>query len=363
MLKSIIEQLKLVKDFRNNRGRRHELWVGLAIIILALLTDHVTYQDIASFKQKQKNKLIEVLQISREQLPSYSTLRRIMIGVDQEELQLIFQSVVDKYYLEKDSLEWIAIDGKALKNTMTNYENKKQNMLVMVSAYSPETNLVIRANTFESKNSSESAEVRTMIEKCGLVNKVFTLDALHCSQKTTRTIIDSKNDYLITVKGNQSSLYNQLKAIAKTDIPLTVFREEDVSHGRYVNRKVSVFDSKNIRHKNYPHIQSFIEVERTGRRNGQEYKETLYYICSRKFEAEIVGKKIREHWFIENKLHWVKDVIFHEDSSRIRGKEVAGKLSLLVTIILNLYRSLGFDSIKKGQLWLGYNWEKLLAIA
>ena len=75
-----------------------------------------------------------------------------------------------------------------------------------------------------------------------------------------------------------------------------------------------------------------------------------------------MAKKIKEHWFIENKLHWVKDVNYNEDKSRIKEKEVAGKLSLLVTVILDLYTSLGFLSIKKGQLWLGDNWEKILAI-
>jgi hypothetical protein len=74
-------------------------------------------------------------------------------------------------------------------------------------------------------------------------------------------------------------------------------------------------------------------------------------------------KKIREHWLIENQVHWVKDVIFNEDKSRIKGIDVAGKFSLLVTLILNIYRSLGFVSIKEGQSWLGNNWEKILAIA
>jgi predicted transposase YbfD/YdcC len=362
MLTSVIEQLKLVKDFRKNRGKRHELWVVLAIILLAVLMGNVTYQDMAIFRQKQKNKLIELLQIPTNKLPSYSTLRRIMMGVDQEELQLVFQSIVSQYYFKKDELDWIAMDGKSLRNTLTNYENQEQNMLVMVSAFSPETNLVIMAESFESKDNSENAKVRSMIANCGLFNKVFTLDALHCSKETTQTIIDSKNDYLVTVKANQISLFNCLKTIAKIDKPLTIYREKDVSHGRYVIRKVSVFDSKNVHHKNYPHLQSFIEVERIGWRDNQEYQETLYYICSQKFNAKTVGEKIKEHWFIENKLHWVKDVNFNEDKSRIKGKKAAANLSLLVTVILNVYRSFGFDSIKKGKLWLEDHWEKFLAI-
>jgi hypothetical protein len=230
MLISVIEQLKLVKDFRKNRGKRHELWVVLAIILLAILTGNVTYQDMAIFRKRQKNKLIELLQITQNVLPSYSTIRRILRGVNKEELQLVFQSIVDKYYLRKEDLDWIAMDGKCLKNTLTNYENEQQNTLVMVSAFSPETNLVIMAETFETKENSENAKVRSMISNCGLVNKVFTLDALHCSKETTNTIIDSKNDYLITVKANQVALYNCLKIIAKIDKPLSIYREKDTDH-------------------------------------------------------------------------------------------------------------------------------------
>ena len=80
----------------------------------------------------------------------------------------------------------------------------------MVSGFSQETKLVIMAESFESKQCSENAKVRSMIETCGLSNKVFTLDALHCSRETTQTIIDSKNDYLITVKANQIKLHKEL---------------------------------------------------------------------------------------------------------------------------------------------------------
>jgi len=91
---------------------------------------------------------------------------------------------------------------------------------------SPETNLVIMAETFETKENSENAKVLSMITNCGLVNKVFPLDALHCSQQITNTIINSKNDYLITVKANQVALYNCLKIIAKIDKPLSVYIEK-----------------------------------------------------------------------------------------------------------------------------------------
>jgi predicted transposase YbfD/YdcC len=363
MLNSLIEQFKLVKDFRKNCGKRHQLWVVLTIIILAMLAGNVTYKAIDEFKKNEAYRLIKVLKITPEKLPSYSTIRRVMLGVNLLDIQSIFQSMIEKYYPQKEELDWIAIDGKGLKNTLRNYENEHQSMLMMVSWFSQKTKLVIKAESFESKKESENVQVRSMIEKCGLINKVFTLDALHCSKETTQTIIESKNHYLITVKRNQIKLYKRLQDLGKNETPLTVYQSKDNSHGRYVIRKVSVFDGKKVQHKNYPHIRSFIKIERRGFRGNKEYNQTLYYISSQKLKSQIFGEKIQEHWLIENQVHWVKDVMFHEDKSKIKGIEVAEKFSLLVTVVLNIYRSLGFISIKDGQSWLGKNWPKILAIA
>jgi predicted transposase YbfD/YdcC len=363
MINSLIGELKKVKDFRKNRGKRHELWVVLTIISLALLIGNITYKQIDNFRKNEEDKLIKLLGISSKRLPSYSTIRRVMTEIAEGELQRVFQSIIEKYYGQKEELDWIAIDGKSLKNTLTNYENEQQNMLVMVSWFSQETKLVIKAESFESKECSENAKVCSMIETCGLSNKVFTLDALHCSQKTTQAIIDSKNDYLLTVKGNQIKLHNCLKKLAKIQKPLTIYQSKDSEHGRYVIRKVSVFDGQEVKQKNYPHVRSFIEIERIGFRGNKEYNQTLYYISSQKLNAQTFAEKIQEHWLIENQVHWVKDVIFNEDKSKIKRREVAAKLSLFVTLILNVYRSLGFISIKEGQYWLGKNWSKILAIA
>ena len=345
MLNSIIEQFKLVKDFRQSQGKRHELWGVLAMIILALIKGYVTYKDIANFIKDEEDKLIKLLGIPWKKSPSYSTIRRVIIGISVKEIELVFNSIAEKFYANKHEKDWIAIDGKALKNTLTNYENEQQNMLVIVSCFSQDTKLVIKSESCESKHSSETKKVRSIIENCGLSNKIFTLDALHCSQKTTQTIIDSGNDYLITVKGNQKKLHNLLQTLTKTQKPLTVDQSKDNSHGRYVIRNVSVFDGGHIYHENYPHLKSFVKVERIGFRGNKEYNQTLYYISSVKLKAEIFAEKIKEHWLIENFIHWVKDVIFKEDFSRIKGLEVAGKMSLLVTLTLNIYRSLGFLSI------------------
>ncbi|MEQ9548301.1 MAG: ISAs1 family transposase [Coleofasciculus sp. G3-WIS-01] len=362
MLTSIIEGFKKVKDFRHKRGKRHELWVVLSIIFLGLMTGNVNYQQIAKFSSYEKEKLIQWLGIPQENLPSYSTIRRVMIGLNTLEIKAIFEDFVEKHYWLKDGEDWLAVDGKNLKNTLTDYENNCQNILINISAYSPETQLVIKSEAFESQESSENAEVRTMIEKSGLVNKVFTLDALHCSQKTTRTIIESKNDYLITVKKNQIKLYNRLKELSEKEKPLSEYQREDGSHGRKITRTVSVFDGQKLGIKNYPHLHRVISVKRQGWRERKEGNETLYYISSKKLPAQIFAEKIQQHWGIENQVHWVKDVVFQEDNLRIKDCVVAEKFSLLTTLIMNLCRICGFLSISKGQVWLGKHWQKMLLI-
>jgi predicted transposase YbfD/YdcC len=361
MLDSIIEELKKVKNFRGSRGKRHELWVVLTIIFLALLTGNVSYKQIYKFRKNEEDKLCKLLKVASKKLPSYSTIRRIMIGINLEEVQGIFQSISQKYYKNKEE-DWIAIDGKSLRNTLSNYKSEEQNMLNMVSWFSQEHKLVIMAEFWQNKEGSENAQVKSMIETCGLHNKILTLDALHCSKDTTQAIINSQNDYLIAVKRNQIKLHNRLKTLAKTEQPLTVSQETDISHGRCVRRIVRVFDGKNVEHENYTHIQSFIEVTRTGFRERKEYDQTVFYISSRKFSAEIFNEKIKEHWLIENQVHWVKDVILKEDKSTIRNITVAEKLSLFTTLIINVYRSLGFISVTEGQDWLEKNWAKILFI-
>ena len=149
-MNTIIEKVKLVKDFRQAQGKRHELWVVLTLIILALIKGNVTYKDIANFIKDEEYKLCKLLEIHREKLPSYSTIKRVIMGVDPKEIDIFFESISEKLSWKKNEEDWIAIDRKSLKNTLTNHENDQQNMLVMVSAFSQETKLVIKAKSSDT---------------------------------------------------------------------------------------------------------------------------------------------------------------------------------------------------------------------
>lgn len=164
-------------------------------------------------------------------------------------------------------------------------------MLITVSAFSQETKLIIKSKTVENKKSWETKQVQELLRDSGWQNKIFTLDVLDCSQQTTQTIIESKNDYLITVKANQIKLYNRLKYLAKVEKQISRYQEIDQSHGRQIRRIITVFEVEKIPHKNYPHLQSFIKIDSKGVRGNKKSEETLYYISSQLLQSEIFAEK------------------------------------------------------------------------
>jgi len=116
MINTILERLKKVKDFRQNQGKRHEIWVVLSIIVLSILTGNSSYKQIEMFSNNNQEQLINILNIPSKKLPSYSTIRRFMMGVKESEIQLIFDEIISANNSEHQE-DWIAVDGKSLENT------------------------------------------------------------------------------------------------------------------------------------------------------------------------------------------------------------------------------------------------------
>ena len=147
---------------------------------------------------------------------------------------------------------------------------------------------------------------------------------MHCTaKKNTKLIIEGGNDYVITVKGNQPRLLTQLKTITKAHWPYERFVDIEKTRGRITCRIVKVFtDLKGI-DLDWVGVHCLVQVERIGSREGKPYHQTNYYISSLLTSALDLAKGIRSHWGIENRLHWVKDVIFGEDAALFRNYNAA----------------------------------------
>ena len=194
MDKSLIDYLKQIPDYRDPHGCRHPLWLVLVIIIMGMMSGYWGYRQLGRFVERHRRELIKRLQIPKSRVPSYSTIRRVMLTLNYEELQIVFNQWSKQYSLIPSS-EWISIDGKSLKNTVSNYDNAEQNFINCVSAFSHQRKLVLGVKMSENQRESEINVVRDLIELLDLTGVVFTFDALHCQKKTLIAIAPSGNDY------------------------------------------------------------------------------------------------------------------------------------------------------------------------
>jgi predicted transposase YbfD/YdcC len=156
------------------------------------------------------------------------------------------------------------------------------------------------------------------------------------AKKTTKLIIEGGNDYIITVKGNQPRLLTQLKTIVEAQKPCERFVDIEKNRGRTTCRLVSVFPDLHGIDFDWLGAKSFIQVERIGIRSGKQYLQTNYYISSLLSKAKTFAEGIRQHWGIENRLHWVKDVVFGEDAAPFGNYNAATNWSIIRNIAINL---------------------------
>jgi predicted transposase YbfD/YdcC len=344
MSKSIIDYLKEVPDPRGAQGSRDDLWQILLIIIMGIMSGKHTYRGLERFVERHRRNLIKQLALRQGTAPSYSTVRRIMINVDYAKLNSAFNTWAQEQPIPRGAA--IAGDGKSLRNTVSNADNNKQNFISMVSLFSQEQGVVVATAIMENKKESEICVVQQLLSQLNLENHVFTMDALHCQKKTVEAIVESNNDYIIKVKKNQPKLQEAIRVQSEQETAIQVNIEDDPSKGRKVQRLVEVFTPPEDIDSSWKGVESVIRVTRSGERDGKCYSTLSYYLSSLPPTSERIAKVIRGHWQVENRLHWVKDVIFDEDKSPQRAGNAPINLSIIKTWVLSVFRLHGFDSIK-----------------
>ncbi len=181
-------------------------------------------------------------------------------------------------------------------------------------------------------------------------------------KKTTKLILESGNDYVITVKANQPRLLAQLKTKTKHQKPCHRFVDVEKIRGRTTCRIGQVFTELKSIALDWVGAQSLVQVERIGRSSGKQYLQTNYYISSVVSKATTFADGIRQHWGIENRLHWVKDVIFGEDIAPFTNRNAATNWSIIRNIAINLARRSGYDSLSKAQRFLAHDIDKLFLL-
>jgi len=316
----------------------HTLGEILLVTLCGTLSGCETWGDIELFGKERVDFLRGWL--SYEQgTPSDDTLRRFFRALDPEQFQYcLFQWA--EHLFGKSCNEHIAIDGKSVRGTR--HQNEK--MLHLVSAYSCDNGIVLCSQRTHDK-SNEITAIPDVLDLLDIEGSIVSIDAMGCQVAIADQINEKGGDYLFSLKGNQGSLHDDVKTFCDTPSSGTskidVFDHVDKGHGRIEERKCTVFHGPDWLHKRNPKWSSIKTIGKVTsiRHIGENTsEETRYFISSRILCAEKFLSATRNHWGIENSLHWVLDVTFNEDGSLIGEGHAPENMAIVRKFAINLLR-------------------------
>jgi predicted transposase YbfD/YdcC len=268
--------------------------------------------------------------------PSHDTFNRVFQAISPESFGTCLIEL-SRRLREKISCDVVAIDGKTHRRA----GEAGGTVLHMLNAWSVENRLVLGQLAVEEK-SNEITAVPQLMDMLDLKGCVVTADALNCQKAIAAKALEKQAEYILAVKGNHPVLYEEVKRYMD-DIAArhpAGFESVEKDHGRIEVRRCWQSDEISwcAERNNWPGLKSFCVVDSLRERNGRQESSRRYYISSLSYNAGRVAKSIREHWHIENSLHWCLDVVFHEDQSRARARHAAKNLGTLRAICLNLIK-------------------------
>ncbi len=340
-----------LSDTRRSEGKRHPIELIVMIVVLGIMNGYDGYRSIGDFITRNAEQLIFVFKPKENRLPSYSTVRRVMNKIDFDELCHILEEW-SKHHVVIEENDWISLDGKAIKGT---YPKKMHKFVNLVSMFLVNKKQVLSIGKVEYK-SNEIPKVQELIEKFPAKNVIYRMDAMHCQKKTIHCILKNASHYVLDVKQNQKKLLKKVKFIAEHLPAISTDVMKEKNRGRIEIRKATVHrECLDLEYYGWQDIKFIIKVERTTKNKGKTSNETAYFITDLEEKASFFNKGIRDHWKIENSLHYVKDVTFKEDRLKIRSGNAPQNMSLLRTLTINIFRNKGYSNIAQATRLLSGN--------
>jgi len=327
-------------DPRMNRRKQHHLKDIFFITLCASICGADSWVAIETFGRAKEAWFTKILSL-KNGIPSHDTFGYVFSVIDIEEFSRCFSRWVADLSELSDG-EIISIDGKCLRRSIDTASNKAA--IYMVSAWASSNQLVLGQQRVDDK-SNEITAIPKLLMQLDIAGAVVTLDAMGCQTKIAHEIIERDADYMLSLKGNQGLLHKDVALFfeSKKTSPDVGFESINGGHGRIEKRSVrasSDIDWLKERHPTWRGLRSIVAVTAERECHGKVSEETRYFICSLDAEdPKRLGQIVRAHWGIENKLHWVLDYAFDEDSQRNRKGNSAANMAVIRHIALNLIKA------------------------
>jgi len=340
--RTLIGCFSKLQDYRSEQGKRHKLIDILVISICAVICGADKWEEIELYGKSKKAWFEKILELPHG-IPSHDTFARVLSSLKPKEFRRCFLEWI-KGVSKLTKGEIVSIDGKKLRQSYDN--GSKKSAIHMVSAWASENSLVLGQEKVSDK-SNEITAIPELLDKLEINECIVTIDAMGCQRDIASKIIDEGADYVLALKGNQGNLYEDVKLYFEwaikdgfKEISYDFYETIDGDHGRIETRRYWITSEIEWIHDKgkWKGLKSIGMVESIRCIGEKTSVEVRYYISSLKSDAKVFAKAVRSHWGIENSLHWVLDIAFREDESRIRKAHGPENFSVLRHIALNLLK-------------------------
>jgi predicted transposase YbfD/YdcC len=337
-----------IKDHRRKQGRRYELGHILLFSILAILSGADSYRKVQKFIVAHYETLNDNFDLNWKRMPAHTSIRDIIQGTSGAELEESFRQYSQALAQSEGQKQVIGCDGKVLRGSFDHFKDQKA--IQILSAFVSNSRLILAHEEIAAKTNEIPTAQRLMAD-LGLSGYIFTFDALHCQKKTLETAKETGNEAIIQVKGNQKTLLHDCQTLAQTTRPDALYQEPlTKTRNRLESRKVELFISPSLTEaEKWTLVKVVVKVERyrqvfdTKTKTWKNSDETAFYISTIVLSAPEFCQAIRQHWGIENRNHYVRDVTLGEDKSRIRtNPHIFAKLR---SFALNILRHNQVDNV------------------
>lgn len=335
-----------VEDPRIDRKKRHELLDIIGLSIMATICGADTWVGIEEFGKAKQDWLAQYLSLPNG-IPSHDTLGRVFSVLDSEQLEEGFVSWTQAI-CQLTQGEVVAIDGKTLRHSYDRAADKAA--IHMVSAWACSNQLSLGQVKVDDK-SNEITAIPKLLEVLDLGGCIVTIDAMGTQKEIAQLIREQEGDYVLALKANHEQLYEEVVATfghLKDTRFTEVNQQWDKAHGRIESRRCYVLDlnapdfdwilSDDL--VAWKDLNTLLMIEARRWTNGKEESQKRYYLSSLKAQVspKVFNDIVRTHWHIENSCHWILDVVFKEDQSRVRKGFADQNLSILRRLALNLLK-------------------------